>query len=277
MSLSREPARPHEPGYPTFAEFDPGRRAALRAIGLAGLSAVGLNLVGCPGGGGTGTPTTGTGAGPATDTGTPPTTDTEWVPWRETETGPLDPPPEHIPLGGAPPPSDWNRPIAIVVGGGPIEVTFSDGASASLAVALVVQRSTTPDAVKADAPEHAKAVQAAARTLPRSTLDSADGLATLEARIQEEVLKAVPGLVIEGVQAAPAVLDEHPAPEPARSSAPSAPAPAPPPPSAPAASAPAPAPAAPRAGGAAAKRAPVTGRGVWVPCGKPGCTSCGAR
>jgi hypothetical protein len=212
MSLSREPARPHEPGYPTFAEFDPGRRAALRAIGLAGLSAVGLNLVGCPGGGGTGTPTTGTGTGPATDTGTPPKTDTDWVPWRETETGPPDVPPRNIPLGGAPPPSDWNRPIAIVVGGGPIEVTFSDGAKASLAVALVVQRSTTPDAVKADAPEHTAAVKAAAKTLPRSTLDGAEGLAALEARIQEEVLKAVPGLVIEGVQAAPAVTDAPPPP-----------------------------------------------------------------
>lgn len=280
MSLSREPARPHDPGYPTFSEFDPGRRAALRAIGLAGLSAVGLNLVGCPGGGGTGTPTTGTGSGPATDTGTP-KPDTDWVPWRETETGPLDRP-HDIPLGGAPPPSDWNRPVAIVVGGGPISVTFSDGVTSSLAVALVVQPNTTPEAVKADAPEHTAAVRAAAKALPGSTLDSAEGIAALEAKIQEEVLKAVPGLVIEGVQAAPAVPDaqpDAPEPEPSRSSAPAPSAPAPPPPSAPA---PAPSPA-PPAGGVAATspvktgRAPLRGKAVWVPCGKPGCTSCGKK
>ncbi len=289
MGLSREPARPHDPGYPTFSEFDPGRRAALRAIALAGLSAAGLQLVGCPGGGsgappaGTGTgpatdavpptdtaPPTDTGTGPATDTGPP--TDTDWVPWRDpaTETGPAEP----MRPGGAVAPRPFDLPVAIVVGGGPIDVVFSDGRKARLAVALVVQPGTTPGGIKADAPEHVAAVKAAAKALPGAVLDDAAGLETLGARIQDEVRRATPGLVLElvleGVQAAPV---QEPAP-------PGAPrASAPPPAAAPSAgvapSAGAVAPSAPAV--ARPARAPLTGSRVWVPCGKPGCTACGAK
>jgi len=240
MSLSREPARPHDPGYPTSTEFDPTRRAALRAIALAGLSAAGLQLVGCPGGGGSSRH------------------DTSWLPWGR----------EEIPLAGAPPPQHLTQPVAIVVGGGPIDVVFSDGRAAKLAVALVVQPTSTPGGVKASAPAHVEAVKAAARSLPGTTCDTAQGLDALGARIQEEVLKATPGLVLEGVQAAPA---REPAPQSEPSgdagAARSAPAPAPPP-----------APPAP-AEGAAAKpvKVPVTNDRVWVPCAKPGYTSCGTK
>ncbi len=253
MGLAREPARPHEPAYPTSSQFDPGRRAALRAIALAGLSAAGLQLVGCPGGG-SGTPPL-----PSTAPAQPAPT-TRWVPWQDDE--------DHRSYAGGKRPQPADTPVAIVVGGGPIPVTFSDGVTASLAVALVVQPGTTPGAVKAGAPEHVAAVQAAAKALPGAVLDSAAGLETLAARIQEEVLKATPGLVLEGVQAAPAVAPSAPPSEErsdagrasaqrkaAGASAKSAPADAPP----------------------TSRRAPLTGAQVWVPCGTPGCTSCGAK
>ncbi len=246
MTLSREPARPHAPGYPTFSEFDPGRRAALRAIGLAGLSAVGLQLVSCTGGG-TSPPPAGT------DT-KPPAPDTEWVPWRDPEDGP------DMPLAGAEAPYEPELPIAVVVGGGPIDVVLSDGREAKLAVALVVQKGTQVGAVKPDAPEHVTAVKAAAKALPGSTIDTADGLDALGTRIRDEVLKATPGLVIEGVQVAPAHEpgSEEPAP-------------------APSADAGAPRAAAAESSAAPPKRGkpPLTGKQVWVPCRKPGCTSCG--
>ena len=257
MALAREPARAHDAGYPTIAEFDPTRRAALRAIALAGLSAAGLQLVGCPGGG-SGPPPTGTPPQPSTAPA-PPAPTTRWVPWQNDE--------DHRSYAGGKRPQPADEPVAIVVGGGPIPVTFSDGGTASLAVALVVQPGTTPGAVKAGAPEHVAAVQAAARTLPGAVLESAAGLETLAARIQEEVLKATPGLVIERVQAAPAVEPSAPSSE-ERSDAGRASAQR-------------------KAAGAAAKtapaeapgpgRAPLTGKQVWAPCGTPGCTSCGAK
>jgi hypothetical protein len=249
MTLSREPARPHDPGYPTFSEFDPGRRAALRAIGLAGLSAVGLQLVSCTGGG-TSPPPSGT------DT-KPPAPDTEWVPWRDPENGP------DAPLAGAEAPYEPEQPVAVVVGDGPIDVVFSDGRQAKLAVALVVQRGTLVGGVNADAPEHPAAVKAAARSLPGSTVDTAEGLDALGARIRDEVLKATPGLVLEGVQVAPAREpgSEEPAPAPARSADAAEPA----------------GEARSSAAAAPSKRGkpPLTGKQVWVPCRRPGCTSCG--
>jgi hypothetical protein len=271
MALAREPARPHDPGYPTIVEFDPRRRAALRAIGLAGLSAVGLQLVGCPGGGSppptttsppppttTSAPPPDTGRGPATDTAPP--TDTDWVPWKNKERE------EEHPLAGGISFQEMDRPVAFVVGGGPIAVEFQDGVRTSLAVALVAHPSSTPRSVQAGAPEHVEAVRAAAKTLPSSTCDSSFGLQTLSRRIQEEVLKATPGLVIEGVQTAPLLF--RPAPALDRSSQGAGPddsmgA------------------AEPSARGLAAAPAPalatVTGSRVWVPCGKPGCTSCGKK
>lgn len=235
MTFSRERAHPHDPGYPTFAEFDPTRRAALRAIALAGLSAAGLQLVGCPGGGGTSR------------------NDASWLPWGR----------EEIPLAGAPPPQHVTQPVAIVVGGGPIDVVFSDGRAAKLAVALVVQRGTLVGGVNADAPEHPAAVKAAARSLPGSTVDTAEGLDALGARIRDEVLKATPGLVLEGVQVAPAREpgSEEPAPAPARSADAAEPA----------------GEARSSAAAAPSKRGkpPLTGKQVWVPCRRPGCTSCG--
>lgn len=248
MTLERQPSRPHDPGYPTFADFDPGRRAALRAIGLAGLSAVGLQLVGCGGGG---SPPTTTEPKPGTEP--PPQPDTEWVPWR-------DPDGPDYPVAGTVSPPQHDQPIAIVVGGGPIEVVFQDGYRTKLAVALVVQPGTTPEGIRADAPEHVAAVKAAAKALPGAVCDTPEGLETLAARIEDEVLKATPGLVLEGVQAAPPYEpDEPPAEDEAsRSSAP-----------------------APRASASAAPatpgKAPVTGKRVWVPCGRSGCTACKSK
>lgn len=264
MAPSREPARPHDPGYPTFSEFDPGRRAALRAIGLAGLSAVGLQLVGCTSDGKTPPPT-------GTDTRTPPP-DTEWVPWRDPEDGP------DMPIAGAEAPYEPELPVAVVVGGGPIDVVFSDGREARLAVALVVQHGTLLGGVNAGAPEHVTAVKAAAKALPGATIDTADGLDALGARILEEVRSATPGLVVEGVQVAPA---HEPSAEPAPAP-PSADAAAPAESAGQARSSSAEGAAPASAGDARASAAPakpgkppLTGKQVWVPCRKPGCTSCG--
>jgi hypothetical protein len=77
-------------------------------------------------------------------------------------------------------------PVAVVVGGGPIAVTFSDGAAAELVVAAIVVPVAGQDPV-ADAArlatQHAAAVRAEAAAVAAATLGDATALGQLEARL----------------------------------------------------------------------------------------------
>lgn len=266
MDLARTPARPEDDraGYPPLSAHAEGRRRFLKLCALSAVaSGLGLELTGCPGdGGGDGL----RGLGP------------DWLPWNDHE----------VHLAGAMP-MPVSRPIAVVVGGGPVAVTFKDGVQTELVVAAVVRAFQGWDPAphySQRAQAHAEAVRAAAAEVESSVLGDAAALDAFEARLLQALSGDVPDGYVEEVSVAkagapPAPLERE---EAADEGAPSeAPAPA-----APQASEPAPAAAsaarveAPATAAKAQARAPLA-KGeassgapqVWTPCRTPGCTTCG--
>ncbi len=250
------------PGYPRDAELpatDPGvdqaRRRLLKLLGLSAAAAMlGLNLTGCPGGGG--------GGGKMVED------IWDWMPWNDEFDD------DDMIAGAMPMP--MGRPVSVVVGGGPVSVTFSDGTSAKLVVAAVLvaeEYVITSCAEKAEG--DAKIVQDAMAAVGPEVLGDAEALAELEEKVRV-ALEARTGAMVETVSIA--VAAEKPkelgqareaASESADMGMAAASAPA-----APAAEDPAASPTVSLGAGNTAKPKSET---IWTVCRRPGCTRCGAK
>jgi hypothetical protein len=99
--------------YPTLEEMAHRRRDFLSRVGLAAIAAAfGPHVIGCSAGGRT----------------------------QEADhpgTQPSQPTPPPVPLAGVPAPANWPGPRGAIVGGGPVEVAYADGATGWVVVAAV--------------------------------------------------------------------------------------------------------------------------------------------
>lgn len=230
--------------YPTLDERGDARRRFLKLCAISSVSgALGLQLVGCPSKGGV--------------------NDGTWVPWD----GP------HVAGGKMPPPED--APVALVIGGGPIQVTFRGGEQAKLVVAAVVVPRRGQDVrgdVSSKAAEHAQLVQKLLKEHPVDMLGDAASLGDLEDLLRAAINRTVAGGYIKEISIArarpPRPKQEAAGDEKAALEEPAAPAKR--------------APArAPTAGKPAGKVAPppenklAKVKQIWAPCRRSGCTTCG--
>lgn len=249
------------PSYPTLSDHAHARRRFLKLCALSGAAAtLGLPLTGCPSGGGTGGP------GP------------DWVPWDDTPQ-----------MAGGMRPLPMGKPVAVVVGGGPIDVTFSDGVKRSIVVAAVLTPAPGVNAIKdcsTQSAAHAALVQKHTSTHPSSVLQDATAIQALEDTIMGEINLTLPQGYMDGVsigeaKKAPAKVSRDSASDSAasRSVERSASARAP---AAPAAQAPAESAGASAPPQAKAMRKPpsaptkprVAFKEIWAPCRRSGCTTC---
>lgn len=233
-------------GYPTLSEFAASRRRFLKLCALSSAAlTLGIPLSGCPdpsgGGGGGG----------------------EWVPWEE----------EHL-AGAMPMP--MGQPVGVVVGGGPVPVTFSDGAQVDLVVAGVF---TPYDGLNADpaadfssgAAQHAELVKAEAAKHAGSALQDPAAQDALENAIRDAINATLSNGYLDEASVAEARKEVSQAPAGASRSAPAAAAPMP---ADEAAALAAPAEAAGDVAPAAPPARDKSFRRIWIPCRKPGCTHC---
>jgi len=187
MDPLRHPAVSREVGYPSLSAHADSRRRFLKVCALSGAAAtLGLQLVGCPGGNG--------GGG---SSGTPPVTSgsSGYQPWQQTEHLAGD---EAMPMG---------EPVAVVLGGGPIPVTFKDGVKADLVVAGILTPLEDIDAA-ADASklaaEHADQIRQVAAGRPSSILADAKALDAFEDAVRDALNPTLRGGYLEEVSAAEA-------------------------------------------------------------------------
>jgi hypothetical protein len=248
-----------QPAYPTLSDHAHARRRFLKLCALSGAAAtLGLPLTGCPGGGGGG-------GGPGPD----------WVPWDDTPQ-----------MAGGMRPLPMGKPVAVVVGGGPINVTFSDGVKRSIVVAAVLTPAPGVNAIKdcsTQSATHAALVEKHASLHPSSVLQDAAAIQALEDAITNEINATLPqgymnGVSIGQAKAAPAKVAPDSASDSSayKSSERSAPARAP---AAPAASAPmenagAPAPAQAKSLSKTPSKPRAIFKEIWAPCRRSGCTTC---
>ena len=238
-------------GYPTLSAFAASRRRFLKLCALSSAAVtLGLPLVGCPG-----DPQQGSGGGGGSGG--------EWVPWDDTQR-----------LAGEPMMIQI-APVGVVAGGGPVAVTFKDGAQADLVVAVVV---VVEEGVHVQgefgrlADTHAAAIQAEAAKVDRAVLADVVQLEAFEAALFAAIAASVQVGSLQEVSVAEARADE-PARAPARREAPAreeeareaVQEPAPPQEAAPAGDAP-----------AAPPRPTLAAKQLYVPCRTPGCSNCGA-
>ncbi len=165
--LRRQAITPAEDvaGYPSLSTHGETRRRFLKLFALSSAAAaLGMELIGCPAPGENGN-----------------TTNTLPVPG-----GPDYPPWEYEALAGdvAMP---MGVPVAVVVGGGPIAVTFKDGAKVELVVAGILQPvsegSDPATDMQAKAKEHADLVRKTVSTHDSAALSDAKALQALEQAI----------------------------------------------------------------------------------------------
>jgi hypothetical protein len=247
--LERSPVDPsRQPGYPSLGEHGEARRRFLKlaALSSAGL-ALGLPLTGCPGGPGGG----GLGAGGGGNS---------WLPWNE---------PEHLAGEVAMP---MGAPVGVVVGGGPIPVTFQDGTQVKLVVAAVVTPLEGMD-VQGDfvrlSQTHAQLVTDEAKGVPASVLSDAAALDAFEAKLFDRLVSTLSSGYLDEVSAAKAEPESASAPEPARESEAADVAYERAEEAAPAEAAAEPA--------AVPVKPSLSASRIWAACRRPGCTTCGAR
>lgn len=109
-----------EARYPTLEEMAHRRREFLGRVGLAAIAAAfGPHVIGCSAGGGT------------QEAGHPGTQPAQPTP------PPAQPTRPPVALAGAMPPVNWPGPRGAIVGGGPVEVAYADGATGWVVVAAV--------------------------------------------------------------------------------------------------------------------------------------------
>jgi len=204
----------------------------------------------------------------------------EEIPWQDTEGV----------AGGMRAPIDY--PTALAVGGGPVSVVFKDGRKATIVVAVVLPgllEISTPKLFAARAKEHADLIRAVARLHPYTALAGGGALSSFEQALERKLATAVPGSIqIQGVSAAETIsvgatrkhrLKSASSAEGRRGALMEAPARAP--------SRRAPSDASAKGLGAsegdamdsAAGLAPAAPakpmvRRLWLPCRKPGCSTC---
>lgn len=266
MPPARRPAPASEPGYPTLHELSTDRRQALKLFALSAASAaLGLPLVGCPG-------QPGAGSAPPP----PPIDPPAWLPWRDD--------PARRPMSGEmamPMP----RTLAIVLGGGPIEVTLADGSACRLVVAVVVDASQgSPQAdAKGRVAADVELIREEARALAPAALTDAAALDAFEERLRgvlgaawprplEEVTVGIAEAETDAAQGAARAQEPAAAHEAASSQVASRNDLAAPREEAKREAEPAREPAAlPTRAASSAPRAEQ----LWAPCRRPGCTTCG--
>lgn len=260
MQPARRAAPACEPGYPSLRELGADRRQALKLFALTAASAaLGLPLVGCPG-------EPGAGAAPPPPL---PVDPPSWLPWRDDAARRQMSGEMAMPMP---------RTLAIVIGGGPVEVTLADGSTRQLVVAVVVDASQgSPQAdAKGRTAADVELIREEARALTPATLVDAAALDAFEERLRGVLGAAWPrpleevtvGLAEQagGAQEAArepeaassreASRNETPAPreEALREVAPA------------------------REAAVAPARAASSGpraEQLWAPCRRPGCTTCG--
>jgi hypothetical protein len=246
-----------QPGYPSLGGRGAGRRRFLKLFALSSAAAaLGLDLIGCPAPGGSGNAPN-----------TPPVpTPPGYVPWE----------PEHLAGDVAMP---MGTPVAVVVGGGPIAVTFKDGAKVELVVAGILRptsNGTDPAAdMQAKAKEHADLVRKTASGHDSTTLGDAQAIQALEQAILAALNQTMGGSYFEELSLAeagrkqPAKEDDRADAQPMRDSAPMDDADMANADMAEGDMARDPAPAAPPRAAT-----PLKAKTLWTPCRRPGCKNC---
>jgi len=163
MNTSRlQPTSADEPAYPSLGARGETRRRFLKLFALSSAAAaLGLELTGCPAPGGSGNNPS------APPLANPP----GYSPW---ESG-------HVAGDVAMP---MGAPVAVVVGGGPVTVTFKDGVKAEIVVAGILRpevNGADPAAdMQAKAKEHADLVRKTAAGHDSTALGDAKSMQALE-------------------------------------------------------------------------------------------------
>lgn len=248
----RVAAAASSPSYPTLSAHGEGRRRFLKLCALSSAAAaLGLELVGCPS----------KGAGGGVKVSPP-----DWLPW-DSDDGRVLAGEMMMPMG---------TPVAVIVGDGPIAITWGDGTKTELVVAAVVTPMEGTD-VRKDfagmAKNHIAVVKKTAAAQPKGVLGDPKALDALEAALLTALNQTLTsGGYVNEISAAEAergprkeeasplneaLEEEAPAREVMQeASAPSQAAP-------------------PREQAVATPRRAPQAKTFWSACRSPGCTSCG--